>query len=85
MIRDKIQIEFHYITLCFTFEPQNNTEFVSKSLDKVTEFTKKLFCKDSYRHLRDFEHPEVIGNGANNNGDFVFTSLFLHVTDQSGQ
>ena len=39
----------------------------------------------AYRHFWDFEEPEVIGDGANNDSNFVFTSLLLHITYQPSQ
>ena len=39
----------------------------------------------AYRHFGDFEEPEVVGDGTNNDSNFVFTSLLLHITCQSSQ
>ena len=39
----------------------------------------------SYRHFGNFEEPEVVSDGSNDDSDFIFTSLLLHVTGQSGQ
>ena len=36
-------------------------------------------------HFWDFEESEVIGDGANNDSNFVFTSLLLHITYQPSQ
>ena len=50
-------------------------------------YKKYLICqlKASYRQFGDLEDSEVVGNSSDDNSDLVFTSRFLHVTDQSGQ
>ena len=39
----------------------------------------------TYAELGDVEEPEVVGDGADDDGDLSLTTVLLHVTDESGQ
>ena len=57
----------------------------SKWITVLSRFLNLRKSYFAYRHFWDFEEPEVIGDGANNDSNFVFTSLLLHITYQPSQ
>ena len=58
-------------------------DFTSSFKDTLTGLGGDV--KSSNRQLRDVEQPQVVGDGSNDDGDLVLSSVLLHVSDKRGE